>query len=132
MSKTLTAAERMAAIAPEATPVASLPEVVTITVTEEDGRGTRSKFTGDLDEAGTISVSLYLPEGERFPTKGVTLEIGGTDYNRHASIVKPNRRGSVKWAFGKLGGDDAANAFGAAAWVPAKAVTHTIVAKYAS
>jgi len=129
MSKTLTAAERMAAIAPEATPVDELPEVLTITVEEVDGRGTRSKFTGVTDEAGTVMVSLYFPEGKRFPSKGVKLEIGGTDYDRFGSVLKANRRGSVKWAFGDLRDADS---YGAAAFVPAKAATHTIMVKLAS
>ncbi len=129
MSKTLSAAERMAAIAPEATPVADLPEVLTITVEEVDGRGTRSKFTGITDEAGTVMVSLYFPEGERFPAKGLTLEIGGDGYDRFGSVLRPNRRGSVKWAFGDLRDADK---FGAAVFVPAKAATHTVKVKLAS
>lgn len=120
--KTLTAAERMAQVAPKATAVADIPGVVTITASEQDGRGSRSKFVGTLDEAGTVQVSLYFPEDAKIP-KTVTLEVAGKGYDRFQSVVKPNARGSVKWAFGDL---KASDSFGAACWVPAKAATHTI------
>ena len=125
MSKVLTAQERMAQVAPEATPIADLPEVVTITVAEVDGRGSRTKFTGTTDEAGTILVSLYFPEGASIP-KSMTLEVAGKGYDRFTSVTRPNRKGSVKWAFGNLADGDK---FGAACFVPARAATHTIKVK---
>ena len=125
MSKALTAQERMAQVAPEATPIADLPEVLNLKLEEVEGQGSRAKFTGQTDEAGTVLVSLYFPEGASIP-KTMTLKVAGKGYDRFRSVVKPNRKGSVKWAFGNLADG---NKFGAAAFVPAKAATHTIKVK---
>ena len=107
---------------PQETPAKDIPSTVTLTVVREDGQ-TRQKFVGTLDEAGTVQANLYLPAGVKFPKEGITLVVGGEDFNVQASVER-TKRGSVKLAWGAPTDSEA---FFAAVFLPPKANVDTIV-----
>lgn len=111
------------ALLPKATPVASIPAVVTIKVVEVDGQ-TRRKFVGAIDEAASVQVNLYLPEGMEFPKDGFELEIGGDMFNA-SQTEERTRKGSVKVAWGDLRDSES---FGAAVFAPPTAGITKVIA----
>ena len=113
-------AQTLKALKPQATPVAQIPEALTIKVVEAEGQA-RSKFIGFLDDAKSVQVSVYLPDGMSFPKDGFTMVVGETSGTTPFNIdqsVERTRKGSTKLVWGDLSDSDA---FGAAAFVPGKA-----------
>lgn len=127
---------------PKATPVASIPSVVSLIVSEVEGQ-TRRKFVGTLDAAKSVQVNIYLPEGVAFPSEirldipqpardedGEVIVVDGVTQMTEAELFNlgqcepRTKKGSVKLAWGDLRDSDL---FGAAVFMPPKASITTVV-----
>jgi hypothetical protein len=123
-----TIAQTLKALQPTATKVADIPAELTITVVEAAGQA-RSKFVGFLDDAHSLQVSIYLPEGMSFPKDGYTLVVGDvssktTPFNVEQSEQR-TRKGSAKLVWGDLKDSDS---FGAAVFAPPRASLTSVTA----
>ena len=122
-----TIAQTLKALKPQATPVADIPAELTITVVEAEGQA-RAKYIGFLDDAKSVQVSIYLPDGMSFPKDGFALVVGQmsgkTPFNVDQTVER-TRKGSAKLVWGDLSNSDS---FGAAAFVPRNANVSSITA----
>ena len=122
-----TIAQTLKALMPKATPVSDIPADLTIKVVEAAGQA-RSKYIGYLDDAKSVQVSIYLPDGISFPEDGFTLVVGelkgSTPFNVEQCEAR-TRKGSAKLVWGDVRDSDS---FAGVAFVPPTANISSVTA----